>query len=60
VARGRPRVTSKEKFFVRSYDYRNVWLRLIGPGRVAVQSIFERPETHEPITSHSYATARRW
>jgi uncharacterized protein (AIM24 family) len=46
--------------FMRSYDYRNVWARLVGPGRVAVQSIFERPETHEPITGHSYATSRRW
>ena len=25
-------------------DYRNILVRLIGPGRVAVQSIFERPE----------------
>ncbi len=44
----------------RSYDHRNTWLRLIGPGRVAVQSIFERPEASEPITNHSPATAQRW
>ncbi len=44
----------------RSFSYRNVWLRLIGPGRVAVQSIFERPEDSEMITSHSPATARNW
>jgi uncharacterized protein (AIM24 family) len=47
-------------FFHRSFNYRNVWLRLTGPGRVAVQSIFERPEKYEPITSHSYATQRAW
>jgi uncharacterized protein (AIM24 family) len=44
----------------RRYSYRNVWLRLVGPGRVAVQSIFERPEASEAITSHSYATLRHW
>ncbi|MBV9592396.1 MAG: hypothetical protein JO147_01165, partial [Actinobacteria bacterium] len=42
------------------YDHRNTWLRLIGPGRVAVQSIFERPESSEAITNHSPATAQRW
>ncbi len=46
--------------FHRSYSYRNVWVRLVGPGRVAVQSVYERPETSEPITSHSYATSRQW
>jgi uncharacterized protein (AIM24 family) len=34
----------------RSYQYRQVWLRLWGPGRVAVQSVFERPEGSEPIS----------
>ncbi len=43
-----------------TYSYRNVWLRLIGPGRVAVQSIFERAEASEYITSHSPATNRSW
>jgi uncharacterized protein (AIM24 family) len=42
------------------YTMRNVWLRLAGPGRVAVQSIFQRPENAEPITSSSFATAQRW
>jgi uncharacterized protein (AIM24 family) len=46
--------------FSRYYDYRHVWIRLIGPGRVAVQSIFERPETHSTISRHSYATQRSW
>ena len=30
------------------YSYRQVWLRMWGPGRVAVQSVFERPEASEP------------
>ena len=46
--------------FWRNRDYRNILVRLIGPGRVAVQSIFERPEEMEAIRNHSYATRRRW
>ena len=42
------------------YSMRNVWLRLIGPGRVAVQSIFGRPENAEPITSTPTPTAQHW
>ena len=34
--------------------------RLTGPGRVAVQSMFERPEDMETIRNHSYATRHRW
>ena len=44
----------------RSFVHRNVWLRLIGPGRVAVQSVFERPENAEAITDHSQATYASW
>jgi uncharacterized protein (AIM24 family) len=40
----------------RSYSLRTVWLRLNGPGRVAVQSIFERPEASEPISGTSPGT----
>ena len=43
-----------------AYDHRHTWLRLIGPGRVAVQSIFERPEKSEMITNHSPATRMAW
>jgi len=46
--------------FLRSFNYRSVWLRLIGPGRVAVQSVYQRPEKSERITSHSFATSRSW
>lgn len=42
------------------FSYRNVWVRLHGPGRVAIQSIFERPEASEAITNSSPATVARW
>ena len=42
------------------YQMRNVWLRLVGPGRVAIQSVFERPEGAEVITGGSYATTMAW
>ncbi len=42
-----------------SYDHRNTWLRLIGPGRIAVQSIFGHA-SGERITSSSPATSYRW
>jgi uncharacterized protein (AIM24 family) len=47
-------------FWRNNWDYRNILVRLTGPGRVAVQSIFERPEAMEAITNHSYATRHRW
>ena len=31
-----------------------------GPGRVAVQSVYERPEDTEVIVNHSYATTHHW
>jgi uncharacterized protein (AIM24 family) len=42
------------------YSYRTVWLRAIGPGRIAMQSVFERPETSERVTSSSGATSHSW
>jgi len=47
-------------FWRNNWDYRNIMVRLTGPGRVAVQSMFERPEGIESIRNHSYATRRRW
>lgn len=44
----------------RNYSYRHVWLRLHGPGRVAMQSVFERPETSGYIYRHSAATRAAW
>lgn len=44
-----------------SWTNRAIWLRLTGPGRVAVQSVFERVEQEGgSIISHSYATTQRW
>jgi uncharacterized protein (AIM24 family) len=44
-----------------SWGNRYVWLRLSGPGRVAVQSVFERIEGEaRNITSFSSATEQRW
>jgi hypothetical protein len=37
-----------------------VWLRMWGPGRVAVQSVYERPESAANITGHSAASTQRW
>ena len=46
--------------FSTQYTSRTVWLRMWGPGRVAVQSVFERPETGATINQSSGATATRW
>ncbi len=42
------------------YSHRHRRIRLVGPGRVAVQSVFERPENSEMITNHSPATRMAW
>jgi hypothetical protein len=47
-------------FWNSRWTYRSIWLRLFGPGRVAVQSIYAPPEDTEMITSHSYATTHHW
>jgi uncharacterized protein (AIM24 family) len=45
----------------RSWGDRYIWLRLQGPGRVAVQSAFEPVEDNgRNITDHSGATHRQW
>lgn len=41
-----------------TYQYRHVWLRLWGPGRVAIQSVFDRPEGSEYITGSSAGTTQ--
>jgi uncharacterized protein (AIM24 family) len=46
--------------FWRRWTYRHIWLRLHGPGRVAVQSIFQPPEDGEVIQAHSYGTTHHW
>jgi uncharacterized protein (AIM24 family) len=47
-------------FWHSRWSYRNVLARLFGPGRVAVQSIYARPENTDTITNHSYATTHHW
>ncbi|HEX7359986.1 MAG TPA: AIM24 family protein [Bryobacteraceae bacterium] len=43
------------------YTQRCLWLRLTGPGRVAVQSVFERVEgENEKFSSYSPATRTDW
>ncbi|HZU25207.1 MAG TPA: AIM24 family protein [Bryobacteraceae bacterium] len=43
------------------WSNRYLWLRLTGPGRVAIQSVFERIEGEaRNMTSFSYATEQRW
>jgi len=55
-----PRGGGVFSFFSSSYSHRHVWLRLIGPGRVAMQSVFEREESSEQITGLSPATQKVW
>jgi uncharacterized protein (AIM24 family)/DNA-directed RNA polymerase subunit RPC12/RpoP len=44
-----------------SWSNRYVWLRVIGPGRIAVQSVFEHLEGEtQAIQGTSYATEMRW
>jgi len=47
-------------FWRSSWSYRTIWVRLWGPGRVAVQSVYQPPEDTETIRRHSYATTHRW
>jgi len=42
-----------------AYDHRTTWLRLVGPGRVAVQSVFAR-QSSEQIRDSSPATRQNW
>jgi uncharacterized protein (AIM24 family) len=42
------------------WQAKTVWLTLQGPGRVAVQSVFERPETVGAVRQSSGATTQHW
>jgi len=42
------------------WQAKSIWLVLQGPGRVAVQSVFERPETVGSITNSSGSTTQYW
>lgn len=44
-----------------NWSNRYMWLRVFGPGRVAVQSVFNPTEgENRSISSYSYATLQRW
>ncbi len=55
-----PRTANTFGGWMRRYSYRTLWLRVVGPGRVAVQSVFEQPESHDSITRSSFATEVSW
>jgi hypothetical protein len=40
--------------------YRTIWLRLVGPGRVAVQSVHKRAEETGVPDYRSFPTTKRW
>jgi uncharacterized protein (AIM24 family) len=42
------------------WEAKTAWLSLRGPGRVAVQSVFERPETVGAVVASSGASEQRW
>jgi hypothetical protein len=42
------------------YQQCSVWLALTGPGRIAIQSVFPRPETHGRVRKTSRSTSYRW
>ena len=42
------------------WQAKTTWLTLQGPGRVAIQSVFERPELAGAITQSSGATTHYW
>jgi uncharacterized protein (AIM24 family) len=42
------------------WQAKSTWLTLHGPGRVAIQSVFERPEMVGRIIRHSSATTQVW
>jgi hypothetical protein len=42
------------------WQAKSVWLTLQGPGRVAVKSVFERPEMVGQVVQSSGATTQYW
>jgi uncharacterized protein (AIM24 family) len=42
------------------WNAKTVWLALVGPGRVAISSVFRHPEVVGPVLSNSGATYQRW
>ena len=56
----RSRLLGGFAFWHSRWSYRSIWVRLWGPGRVAVQSVYQPPEDTEVIVNHSYATTHHW
>ena len=53
--------TTNEFKWRHRHEQRTVWLQARGPGRVAVQSIFTKPESADRIVDYSYGTTiQRW
>jgi hypothetical protein len=42
------------------WQAKSAWLTLEGPGRIAVQSVYERPEGTGPVRRSSGATTQHW
>jgi hypothetical protein len=42
------------------WQAKSIWLTLQGPGRVAVQSVYEPPELHGGVMSSSGSTTQYW
>jgi len=42
------------------YQAKSTWLTLQGPGRIAVGSVFERPEGSGSVRRTSGATTQQW
>ena len=42
------------------WEAKSIWLTLEGPGRIAVQSVFERPEMVGSVSGSSSATTQYW
>jgi uncharacterized protein (AIM24 family) len=42
------------------WQAKSIWLTLTGPGRIALQSVFRRPEPVGAVRSSSHATRHQW
>ena len=42
------------------WECKSIWLRLAGPGRVAIQSVFEPPETVGSVVNSSGSSTKFW
>jgi uncharacterized protein (AIM24 family) len=47
-------------FSSRKWQTKSVWLVMHGPGRIAVKSVFERPEMVGPVYNSSASTSQFW